>query len=372
MSSNNEYIARIIAKDATHNKEYTHNVAASLLALERRYKVSSSIAESVGEQFLEGTIDGQSFAEAYAHLRTQMIKLLSLAQQDDHYKDKTALINRLQSNFLKAFPEHMDLRAYYWEKIEDAWIDGVNTRRIFPLHYVFVLVWTALHDNEAFADNYKSHPYPLKEAQKDLPNRLLTFFNTLDENIALGVCSHGARNALVLCLNKIHPDVDLIEDIETALNVEFRRLLSKRISHRLDKVSQKNPDKKFQKALLGWIEDESGELGALRTLLPLDEKPLITYLEQHGIESYPQLANISHYQPLELEMPNHPVVLNTLYAVSHLVGEHALQSNQTNEESDHELAQLVEQINDPESLLLCDTALQKRLILAHQLYTRDL
>ena len=345
------FLRRITAADNTHTYAISVSVAAALLKLETRYLASSwSIIKDEQGQILDQQEktdekqweeiqallpNNQSIEDAYQDLRNDMLsqlsKLIQLYPQDIRLSQLTSVINT-------AFPETMECRVFQWEIVDSIFNkdDNSEIRKIFPIHYVFALVWIALNDHAQFMGNYTGTPEEqLQQAKDDLGARLLTFFNSLHFNMYNGVCSHGARNAMVLCLNKIHVDVDLIEDLQSSISYYSAELLSQEADALLATLLHNSDTSPalldVQHALIEWIESDIGDFSTFKTLIETNksnklESQITDFLADHGInpdaaETQQLWQKALQFMPFNLNIQHSSITNQTVKKVNALINE---------------------------------------------------
>ncbi|WP_133137739.1 hypothetical protein [Legionella rowbothamii] len=161
MAAEKNELARLTAKDGTHDFAHSASVAAGLMALERRYgfKVTEKEREVVVNNQINKTrcLEEDSLNDTYLACHQEMFRALNLAKDMPEFAHLQPLITRLEAKLPEVFPKTMVTEAYQWEQMDNIVLNP-STReigsRIFPLHYVFIVIWTALNDDRAFIGNY--------------------------------------------------------------------------------------------------------------------------------------------------------------------------------------------------------------------------
>lgn len=142
----------------------------------------------------------------------------------------------------------------------NVYFEQTNTqiRCKFPLKLALVTVWKAIHDNKKFMHHYEGSE---AKAHKDLPFRLQSFFNAL-QNIhqshilEITICHHGHRNEIIYILNHLYQNFDLIADPQSLVFDTLRQ----KLSNEFLELYKKAPDPSHLNALIiKWMSSGNAE-----------------------------------------------------------------------------------------------------------------
>lgn len=179
--------------EAIMNRELCVSVAHALLKLKEKYPIDGTTLEQLEQQII---------------LAARL-----------HFPQYPEYITAIQ-NFIKRAKEPLNrLDIVTLTVIEEG--QAIEKEIAFPLKEVLFLVWRALNDTTAYTDHYPGgYSKKIDAARRDLPKRLETLFNAFTNDSER--CHLGLRNATVASANKIHAEVNLLEDAATAI-IEFSK-----------------------------------------------------------------------------------------------------------------------------------------------------
>ena len=222
--------------DGSHNYAFTVSVAKCIIRLRERYASLSQRFETISLAIRQKKL-GRDSTFTQAEWDKAVEYLLAKVTEARDESDVVTLYVRAPQVYSPVFFLAFDTITHH-----------------FDLKEVLVLVWIALHDNEAYVDHYQGNPLEkLQQATADQEARIGSFFQIL-KSIQTGICHLGVRNELILSLNEIHPDVNVIESPEGII-INFIR---QRLNHFFWEAYQNNPNLPIlRRGLITWMKESN-------------------------------------------------------------------------------------------------------------------